>query len=103
MTFKRKWSPPGELTDAEIQHVLAMAELDSALLDARHRLVEMLWRTRDNLDRDEELLDDLWGTFRAEIKRVAAAVYPRTALHDLYEISAQLVERSLDEVRNGTG
>jgi hypothetical protein len=103
MTFKRKWSPTGELTDAEIQHVLAMAERDSALLDAQHRLVQTLWRTRDNPDRDEDLLDDLWGEFLVEIKRVAVAAYPRTALHDMYEVKAQLVERALDEIRNGEG
>jgi hypothetical protein len=91
MTFKRKWSPTGELTDAEVQHVLAMAERDSALLDAQHR------------DRDEDLLDDLWGEFLVEIKRVAVAAYPRTALHDMYEVKAQLVERALDEIRNGEG
>jgi hypothetical protein len=86
MTFRRRWTPPGELTDAEIQHVLALAVRDSGLLEARHELMESLTQTRDNLDRDEDLLDDLWGKFLVEIKRVAAGAYPRTVLYDLYEV-----------------
>jgi hypothetical protein len=31
-------------------------------------------------------LDDLWGKFLVEIKRVAAGAYPRTVLYDLYEV-----------------
>jgi hypothetical protein len=103
MTFKRKWSPPGKLSDDEIQHVLALAVRDSNLLEAQNELIENLVQTRDNPNRDEDLLDDLWGKFLTEVKRVAVAAYPHAVLYDLYEVKAQLVERSLDDVRTGDG
>ena len=100
MTFRRKWITPGELTDAEIQHVVALAIGDHVLMAVRGRIVEtMSQMVGGKMERNDDFLDDLFGELAVEIKRVADATYPRISFHDLEELRIQLMELPLDDIR----
>ena len=78
MTFQRKFIAPGELTDAEVQHVVTLATGDAVLMEARKRVVETMAQVvNGKAERDDDLLDDLFGKLAVEIKRVSTTAYSR--------------------------
>lgn len=83
MTFRRLFISRGELNDAKVQQVVDLAIRDSALMAARKRVLEnMAQVVGGKIERDDDLLDDLLGKLLVEVKRVAAAAYPRTSFND---------------------
>ena len=99
MAFQRRSFKKGELDDLEIQRVLGIAVHDVSFMKARNHLKETLIKMGDGtIERDDDRLDDLFGDFLVEIKRILSATYPKTNIHDMYEVQYQFLGRTPEDI-----